>query len=650
MSLLETDPNPNPTHLMQTLFGSLAFLLALAGQFWLYSGPEGLGPGLGLTVLAMVLFVGSRVIRPSTWAVAVASRLRLSYRGILIGMALALSAMTTAVDVLWQQLSRTNYAPILMLWAGSAILYAAAFWGQRPSFDGRRWWLAHRSEMLALAAIVLLGAGLRFYRLGEVPRVIDGDEGRVGQFALSTKQHPLASPFTLSENFGALYLQAIGTALFVFDRTLFALRLMPALGGTLAIVATFLLGRQLFGARVGWVAAALVAVAHTHLHFSRSVAVAYIQETWLIPLELYFFISGLTRRSPLRLALGGLLLGAHFNVYVSAQIITALIPVYVLIAWMVCRSWLAGRGSLVWAFAGGLVVTALPHWAYAFRHPEQFFARLNVDGTFQSGWLTTEVVRTGKTAVQILAERVTHTFLSLNYYPAIDFYGARIPNLDLVTATLFILGLGYALWRTRSPHYLLLNGYFWAITVAIGVFALPPTADSYRMLAVLPAAALLAAIGLEQIFTMAQADDPGRNTIRIGLLTFILVSVFTLNARAYFWDFASQCRHGGEQYTRFASYLGNYLRAVNRHATVYLLSNEVFYYGIHSSIDFLSGGRPVNNWPDPLTTLTPLPQTVVVAIPSRVTELQEWAAQYPGGQFREQYDCENLMLVAYELP
>jgi hypothetical protein len=222
--------------------------------------------------------------------------------------------------------------------------------------------------------------------------------------------------------------------------------------------------------------------------------------------------------------------------------------------------------------------------------------------------------------------------------------------LDVVTGTLFVLGLAYAFWRTRSPQYLLLNGYFWAITVAVGVFALPPTADSYRMLATLPAVMLLAAVGLEQILLMTQVDQPGRQGVRAGLVTFVFVASLALNFRAYFWDFASQCRHGGEQYTRFASYLGKYLHTVNRHATVYLMSNEIFYYGIHSSVDFLSGARPVNNWPEPLAALTPLPQTVVVAIPSRVTELQEWAAQHPGGQFREQYDCENLMLVAYEMP
>lgn len=642
--------DPNNHHTTQTLVGSLALLVALAGQFWLYASPEGLWPGVGLTLLAIILFVGNQVRRPPLWMVTAMSRLRLSNRSILIGLACVLAVMTLTADVGWQQLDRINYAPVLMLWAGSAWVYAAAFWGQRPSFDGRSWWRTHRSELIALAVIVLLGAALRFYRLGEIPRVIDGDEGRVGQFALNTNLHPLASPFSLAENFGALYLQAIGTALFAFGRTLFALRLMPAIGGTLAILATYALGRQLFSARVGWVAAALVAVAHTHLHFSRSVAVAYIQETWLIPLELYFFFSGLTQRSRLRMALGGLILGLHFNVYVSAQIITALIPVYLLIVWMIARPWLTGRVSLALVFIGGLVVVALPNWASALRNPDEFFARLNADGTFQSGWLAAQVAETGKPALQILAERVAHTFLSLNYYPAGDFYGARIPVLDLATATLFILGLGYAMWRTRSPQYLLLNGYFWAITVAIGVFALPPTADSYRMLATLPAVALLAAIGLEQILVMARADQPEQKVVRVGLLSFILVAVFALNFRAYFWDFASQCRHGGEQYTRFASYLGNYLRTVNRHATVYLLSNEVFHYGIHSSVDFLSGARPVNNWPDPLTALTPLPQTVVVAIPSRVTELQEWAAKYPGGQFREQYDCENLMLVAYELP
>jgi hypothetical protein len=141
MSQSGTDPDLH--QITQTLFGSLALLLALAGQFWLYSSPQGLWPGVGLTVLAMVVFVGSRVMRTPPWAQRVMTRLRLSYRGVLIGLALVLSIMTTVTDVGWQQINRTNYAPVLMLWAGR--LAYSPHLGPAPSFDGRSWWRTHRS-------------------------------------------------------------------------------------------------------------------------------------------------------------------------------------------------------------------------------------------------------------------------------------------------------------------------------------------------------------------------------------------------------------------------------------------------------------------------------------------------------------------------
>jgi hypothetical protein len=49
--------------------------------------------------------------------------------------------------------------------------------------------------------VSLFAAAIRFYRLGEMPRVLDGDEGRVGLFALSTVAGDLANPFALWENF-----------------------------------------------------------------------------------------------------------------------------------------------------------------------------------------------------------------------------------------------------------------------------------------------------------------------------------------------------------------------------------------------------------------------------------------------------------------
>lgn len=642
---------PETEQAARALMVSAAFALAIAGQVWLFTSPAGLWPGLGLSALALALFVASSVKALPAWTLALVVRLRLSYSAIMVGAAAILAALTVVVDVAWQRLDQTNYLLVLMLWAGSALTYATAFITRSPRWaEWAAWLRQHRAELIGLGLIALGAAALRFYQLGSIPRVIDGDAGRIGQVALATDQNPLASPFTLYENFGSVYLQSVGAALQVFGQTPFALRLIPALGGTLAVPALYLLGRRLFGVRVALFAALLLALAHAHIHFGRIVSVAYIQGTWLVPLELYFFFSGLEERSAPWLAVGGLILGFHFNIYVSAQIVAAMLVVYTLLALWLCRALIRPAARRLGYFWGGAALTALPMLAYAWRHPADFTARLNTDGTFQSGWLAGAMVETGQSALQILAGRVAHAFLSLNYYPALDFYGIQSPLLDVVTSALFVLGAGYALWRTRDPRFLLLNGYFWSATVAIGVFAIPPSADSYRMLMALPAAILLAAVGLDQIFGIVWLNEPERRWVGIGVSVFVIAAALTFNMRTYFIDFAGRCRYGGDPQTRFASYLGNYLRPLDRETTAYLLSDAVFRYGTHISVDFLSRNFPVTNVADPVTSLNPGPRMVVIASPNRADELQAWASQLSGGHLSRQYDCNNLMLVAYHVP
>jgi hypothetical protein len=221
--------------------------------------------------------------------------------------------------------------------------------------------------------------------------------------------------------------------------------------------------------------------------------------------------------------------------------------------------------------------------------------------------------------------------------------------LDVVTGALFMLGLGYAVWRTRDHRYLLLNGYFWSITVAIGIFAIPPSADSYRMLAALPAAIVMGAIGLERLLAVLSLVTSRRPT-DVGVVAFILVAIALLNIRAYYFDFALHCRYGEGLGTRFASYLGNYLRSLDREATVYLLSNEELRYGTHLSVDFLGNNLPVTNVPGLASEIRPGAGTTVIAIGTRADELRDWTRDHPGGSLHQEYDCENLMLLAYRLP
>jgi dolichyl-phosphate-mannose--protein O-mannosyl transferase len=107
------------------------------------------------------------------------------------------------------------------------------------------WLKSHWKEITVIAVVMLLAAAVRFYKLGAIPRVLDGDEGRIGLLAQLTTSGALSNPFALWENFGILYLQLINLSLRVFGLNAFALRLLPAIGGVLAVPAIYLLAQVL---------------------------------------------------------------------------------------------------------------------------------------------------------------------------------------------------------------------------------------------------------------------------------------------------------------------------------------------------------------------------------------------------------------------
>ena len=643
------------TKRVRRLITILGILLVLAGQFWDFSTPLPdnvlLPPYMWLSILGILLFICGLVLRPVPFIQSLAARLPHARTFSWVLAAAVASVFTAAAMIRFEAYNRLNYIPILTLWLISIICYLTAFCSEvLARVQWREWFREHRNEILALALITIAGACLRFYLLGDIPRIINGDEGSMGLIAQTTTSGDLNNPFALWQNFSALYLQITNLLFRFFGTTPFALRLLPAIGGTLAIPALYLFARQIAGRRTALIAATLLTISHTHIHFSRIAPVAYIHDTWLIPLELYFLLTGIQKRSSWRAAIAGILLALHYSVYLTAQVVTALILVYMLVGFLLLRSWFKPALRQLGVFWGGFLIAMLPEACYVWGHPDEFFSRLNADGSVQSGWLAQTMAQTGQSAVQVLAGRVVHAFLSLIYYPAIDFYGSPIPMLTFLLAALFLLGLGIALWRTRSPEHLLLNGYFWAPTLAVGIFATPPSADSYRMLTVLPAAFLMAAIALDQLLELLGLGwKDSRKAYGIAVGT-VLVSLLVFNLWTYFGDFGGQCRFGGTPSDRFASYLGSYVRTIDSESQVYLLSDTDYFYGSHPSVDFLSHSRSIVNFPGPVDTFSASSGETVIANPVRISELETWIHEHPGGKINYLHDCTTRILLAYRVP
>ncbi len=647
--------NNSSPYQVQSLFTLLTVLIVMIGQIILYTTPVNsevvLPASIWLCVIGVFLFIVSSIIRPPRWLQDRFARLSVPHELPWILMAAVFTLLATLSAYLFEKAGRVNYLSVLALWLSAGICYATAFLKDAlPKFDWKEWLKTYKNELIVVGVVTLVGAIVRFVDLGGIPRIINGDEGRMALAAKSTVRGPLSNPFALWENFGAVYLQWLNFLFKLFGENITILRLPTTFGGIFAIPTVYLLARYLAGKRVALITSILAVFSHTLINFSRSAAVGYIQDTFLIPLELYLLFSGLDKRSSWRTAVAGVLIAVHFSIYLTAQLVTGLVIAFLLIAFLFFRKWIMPAWRQVLIFWGGFAIQIIPEAFYIVRHKAEFLARISLDGTFQSGWLAQTMAATGQSAVQILAGRVVHAFLALIYYPSVDFYGSPAPMLTLIAATLFLIGAGISIWQTGYPRYLLLNGYLWGFTLAVGIFAIPPSADTYRMLPVLPAALILAAIALDHILELI---GWGWQKSRLGysvLTSIILISLMLTNLWTYYGEFAGQCLYGDNLAGRFASYLGSYAASVPPEETIYLLSDDIYFYGSHASADFLDHGRTILNYRDPVDSLQPLTGDVIIANPDRFEELKVWVTTHPGGKLQFRYDCSNLILIAYQYP
>ena len=634
----------------------LGVFLLLLSQFLVFSkevlADVLLPPYFLMAIFGVIILVLSQTIPSNAFWQKLSKRAVFSDRAFWILVAVLLSVVTTSAAASFMIYRRINYIPVITTWLLSGVCFIYAFIYSNTTFDSKNiidWFKTYRNEIFSVLFVMGIAAIVRFYNLGDIPRVLDGDEGNVGNFARATSDGGLANPFALWENFGALYLQLINLAMKFFGYNAFGLRLLPAIGGVLAIPAVYLFARWLGGRRIALIAAFMLAISHSHIHFSRISSVAYIQDTWLIPFELYFLISGLEKRQSWRTALGGVLLAIHYSFYLTSQIITALVLVYMLIAFVFYRAWFKERISQALAFWGGFLIMIPPSLVYIYQNQNEFINRLGSSGTFQTGWVEMTMEATGQSAAQLLFGRVVHAFLSLFYYPALDFYGSPSPMMSMMSSVMFFAGMGIVLWKIRNPANLLLLGYFWGATAAIGIFALPPSADSYRMLMTLPAAVIMAALGFDKVLEIIGI---GWSQVKIAYAvttSFVLLSLLFFNLWTYYSEFAGQCRFATNLPGRFGTYLGIELQELDNENRVYLLSNDIYFHGSHPATFFLSL-RPVINFTDPVDSLDAVSGETIIAPPDRIEELEAWARQHPGGQIHYEYDCDTTILLSYRVP
>jgi 4-amino-4-deoxy-L-arabinose transferase-like glycosyltransferase len=541
---------------------------------------------------------------------------------------------------------------VLAMWLVSIALFVL---GVR-SLDCARWKPERvsipRWEWAAVGALTVIALLARTIALAHVPGNFSGDEGAMGLSARAVLDGRLSDPFTsgwLSHPTLWFFVQA--ASLRVFGDDVFGLRMISALLGAATIPALYVFARRPFGARVALSAAALLALYHVHIHFSR-IGLNNVADPLFALLAYTCLLEGLRRRSPLLLGLSGLLLGVDQHLYFAARL--APFVVLVVIAHRVVlerRRFLATARHLpllVIGFFigfGPLVRLPLHHWP-------DFRARIEAEGIFQNGWYH-EQVAAGASPVHVLATQAERSVGAFGWVSDVTaHYNQGMSLLDPVSACLFAAGIVLIAARFRRSEAVLLLAWLLATVTASALVISTPGSEHY--VTVLPAVCLVIACGLDGIVRLLGRLDRRLTRWAAFAAAAVVIGLCAWSVTFYFRDYSPRNSYGFGS-TETATALARYLAPRSQTSYVYLLGSNLFLDNATlgfidrdlQGADVLPGMAP-GDLPSHRAGL----RSLFVALPDRLDDLNAIQRARPGGHAVDVRGGrpERVMFRVYEVP
>ncbi|MEA3338669.1 MAG: glycosyltransferase family 39 protein [Chloroflexota bacterium] len=638
---------------------------ALLGQFYFTYRREYVWDGAFFWCVAILSFglllwrMGARGRgRPVRWLLAL---LRDHPRRALIALAGASFALLAGY-IARRRPDTADFIDLLWLWLLGVTEFMLAF---APPFSfGKarerlsRWLRGNRVELTWLTALLLAALLVRAFDLEHIPANLGGDEGTQGMAALELLGPPLSNPF--STGWFAVPTMSFlwyGLGMRLFGESVAGLRAFSALAGALTVLTTFLLARELWGRRVGWLAAILLACSHYHIHFSR-LGSNQIVDGLFITLALWLLArglrperaEGLRSRRTLYFALSGAVAGLGWYGYFGARLVGIIMALYLAWRWAAGYRFFARYGQLLLLLLIAALIVAAPLLLHFAQHPDKMTSRLEQVSIFASGWLEREQEITGRSAASLLLEQFWKSISAFNYTLDPTFwYLSSIPLLDFVSGALFVMGLLWVTAKYRWPSNGLLLAWFWAALILGWVLTENPP-SSMRMTGIAPALSILVALGLNWLARITHYVL--RITHYVSRFTFYasLVLIAILNLHYYFAVY-TPTRVYGNPTAEIATELGRYLALQEDDYVVYFHAPPRMYWGFGALRFIAHTAEGMNVAEDALPEPAPARGARFVFLPHRLDELVTVRARYPGGMEQSVHsDADGrLLYVLYEV-
>ncbi len=426
--------------------------------------------------------------------------------------------------------------------------------GKSPSFRLENW--------IILGLLLAFSFWLRSYQLAIIPDDFHGDMASHGLQARELLSGVEQNIF----KFGWADIPMLGFlpaffSMSIFGNNLFGLQMTSVLGGTISILAIYLLVWRLFdNHRLATITGVLVAINIPHLHFSR---IAEYIDPWPIGiLALFFFVDGIRSKRWLPLGLAGILTAFSSLMYYSGRVIPIIIAFFFLFLLFNKKSWISKKPYTILVFIMGFILAVGPLIIYILQNLEPFLSRSSQVFLFDPGVMIHLLNKYNvNSETQVILRQIQETLLMFNKVSdSSTQFGFQGPMFNSYLSPLLILGIGSALRRRREIGVVLL--VIWMILMMVLGSVLTVDAPFWpRLVGIVPAAALMAALAIDQIFNMVKIY-PSQNIKRILFILFVYWIIFNgwVNWDQYYQSVKTNASH--------VAFLGRYIQHLPEDVTV----------------------------------------------------------------------------------
>lgn len=434
--------------------------------------------------------------------------------------------------------ARTQHSfwPVFLPWALSLVAVAACLiplpariwqWGLSP----------RTAERLAIGAVIVVAALLRFVNLEAVPSGIHGDEGEFGAVALAVARDQGPSPFGVAFlDDPALYMYLLAPFVALFGVEMNSIRLLSALVGTTTVGILYLFGRELFGVRAGLIAALLLAGSAVHIHFSRF-ALNVIEAPFFACLSLWLLWKAMTTERALWYVMSGLAGGLGFYFHFSTRIVAPMLAIVLLWRFVARLSSLRRTARALLLTGSGGLLALTPFLSHAANQPGQLSD--HVAGRMIWNHWTSTAQRYNLPAtnlIGVIGGQIQSSLAALIQRPDIDdfFSFAGLPMVNVTVAPLVLLGLAALALRPRTPRYAVI-GIWFVTAVVFGSVLIINAGAFHRMLIALLPAFLAGAVLIDRLLDQISRTIPARIGVAVsGVLLLLAPTAMLLEAQRYF--------------------------------------------------------------------------------------------------------------------